>query len=99
MSDTLTRESFDPHVSKAFRVRDSQHVLTLLRIEGAREDDGRAIMGLRPPFNLIFTGAAGNVLAEGTHTLETGEGVAFELYVIPIHTPARDRQDYQSSFT
>ena len=55
-------------------------------------------MGLRAPFNLIFRGPAGDVLTEGMHMLALEDGVSFELYVIPVHTPMRDQQDYQSSF-
>jgi hypothetical protein len=38
------------------------------------------------------------VLPEGLYTFDVENGPSFELYVMPIHTPARDRQDYQSSF-
>jgi hypothetical protein len=30
--------------------------------------------------------------------LEVEGGPSFTLYVIPVHTPARDRQDYQAAF-
>jgi hypothetical protein len=47
---------------------------------------------------LIFRGPAGDLLREGLYVLEVEGGPSFELYVIPVHTPARDRQDYQAAF-
>jgi hypothetical protein len=52
----------------------------------------------RQPFTLIFAGPPANILREGLYTLEVESGPAFELYVMPVHTPARDRQDYQAAF-
>jgi hypothetical protein len=52
----------------------------------------------RPPFTLIFAGPPGDVLPEGEYAFEVEGGPAFEFYVMPIHTPARDRQDYQAAF-
>jgi hypothetical protein len=98
MSEMLTRESFDPHIGKTFGVANSHHALTLVRIETRPIEAWEQKMGLRAPFNLIFSGPPGDVLAEGMHKLALADGTSFELYVIPIHTPMRDRQDYQSSF-
>ena len=52
----------------------------------------------RQPFSLIFRGPPADVLPEGLHTLEVEGGDSFTIYVMPIHTPARDRQDYQAVF-
>jgi hypothetical protein len=49
-------------------------------------------------FTLIFGGPAGDVLPDGLYGLEAESGEAFELYVIPVQTVARDRQDYQVVF-
>jgi len=38
------------------------------------------------------------VLREGPYILEVEGGPGFQLYVMPIHTPAQDRQDYQAVF-
>lgn len=98
MGELLTRESFDPHIGKTFRIGNSDHALTLVRIETRPIEEWEQRMGLRAPFNLIFRGPAGDVLAEGMHTLALEDGTSFDLYIIPIHTPVRDQQDYQSSF-
>jgi hypothetical protein len=37
-------------------------------------------------------------LREGLYVLEVEGGPAFQLYVIPVQTLARDRQDYQVVF-
>jgi hypothetical protein len=98
MDEALIRETFEPHVGKTFRVSNSPHALTLMRIETRPIEEWEQKMGLRAPFNLIFRGAAGDVLAEGIRTLALEDGASFDLYVIPIHTPVRGQQDYQSSF-
>jgi uncharacterized protein DUF6916 len=94
MADLLTPDHFSPYVERNFRIRGGRHVLSLARMDIGREEKGWP----RQPFNLIFHGPAGDVLAEGLYTAEVDDGPAFELYLIPIHTPARDRQDYQSAF-
>src|SRR5262245_38744420 len=98
MNEPLTPEHFLAHVNKTLRVKGSEHALTLERVEQRRMEEWETSEGLRQPFNLIFRGPPGNVLREGLYTLEVEGGPAFELYVIPIHTPVRDRQNYQAAF-
>ena len=52
----------------------------------------------RQPFTLIFAGPRADVLAEGLYVFEVEGTGPFELYVIPVQTFARDRQDYQAVF-
>lgn len=96
--ELMSRDLFDPHVKKVFRVKGGHHALTLHQIDARKLEDWEADLRLREPFNLIFRGPAGDVLPEGTYTLDVEEGPSFELYVIPIHTPFPGRQDYQASF-
>ena len=98
MDEVLTRETFDPHVGKTFRVSNGHHALMLVRIETRPIEEWERKMGLRAPFNLIFRGPAGDVLTEGMHTLALEDGTSFDLYVSPVHTSVRGQQDYQSSF-
>jgi hypothetical protein len=93
MAETLTSEHFHPHVEKVFRVKGGRHAFILARVEVSSEK-----VGPRQSFNLIFSGPPGDVLPEGLYTLEVADGPQFELYVMPIHTPNRSRQDYQSAF-
>jgi hypothetical protein len=98
MDEVLTRESFEPHVGKTFRIGNSHHTLTLVRIETRPIELWEQAIGLRAPFNLIFRGTGGDVIAEGMHRLALEDGTSFDLYVNPVHTPMRGQQDYQSSF-
>jgi hypothetical protein len=98
MAEHLTPQHFLPHVQKIFHVDGGAYALTLTRVEQRRFEDHEGGMGLREPFNLIFSGPPGDVLPEGMYRLAVEDGPSFELYVMPIHTPMRDRQDYQASF-
>jgi uncharacterized protein DUF6916 len=94
MTEQLTPDTFLPHVDKNFRVKGGRHALKLARVETSPKIEGFA----RRPFTLIFSGTPGDVLAEGLYTFEVEAGFAFDLYVIPVHTPALGRQDYQAVF-
>lgn len=98
MADLLKAEHFLPHVDKIFRVKAGHLALTLVRVERPRREDLQPVIGERDAFNLIFRGPPGNLLREGLYTLDVDGGLSFDLYIIPIHTPARDRQDYQAAF-
>lgn len=88
----LTAETFAPHVGRTFQIRGGRHALALDEIERAETSGDRA------PFTLLFSGPPGDVLAEGLHAIELEDGTAYHLYLIPIHTPAPGRQDYQAVF-
>uniref|UniRef100_B0SX65 DUF6916 domain-containing protein n=1 Tax=Caulobacter sp. (strain K31) TaxID=366602 RepID=B0SX65_CAUSK len=88
----LTAETFAPHVGRTFQIRGGRHALALNEIERAQADGDRA------PFTLLFSGPPGDVLAEGLHAIELEDGTAYDLYLIPIHTTASGRQDYQAVF-
>ena len=49
----------------------------------------------RAGFILLLQGPAEPVLAEGIHTLTVPGGSSWELYMMPVQTMGRDRQDYQ----
>lgn len=98
MTESLTREHFLPHVNKKFRIRGGAHAFTLARIEGPAVAAPAQSGGIREPFNLIFSGPPKDVLREGLYTVDVDDGPQFELYLIPIHTPERDRQNYQAAF-
>lgn len=95
MSDALRAEDLLPHMDKAFRVRSGRHVLVLTALErfGAAEGSGP-----REPFLALFRGPPDDVLPEGLHAFEVEGRPPLEFYIMPIHTPARDRQDYQAVF-
>jgi hypothetical protein len=98
MAEPLTPEHFLPHVDKTFRVKGGQHALRLARVDVHKLSAQEAGQVPRQAFTLIFSTPPGNVLREGFYVLEVEEGPQFELYVMPIHTPAPGRQDYQAAF-
>jgi len=96
MAAELRQEDFTPHVGKEFRFAGWHGTLRLARIEAG------GIQGMAPmertPFLLIFQGAKGSVLPEGMYAATTVDGVDFHFHIMPIHTAASDRQDYQVVF-
>jgi hypothetical protein len=93
----LTADTFAPHVGAPFRVEGGHHVLSLSEVERFENQPGHGDRDFQP-FVLIFSGAPGDVLAEGMHTITREDGTAYELYLMPVHTPAPGRQDYQAVF-
>jgi hypothetical protein len=96
MSAPLTHEDFQPHLDREFRFDGQPHVLRLSQID---VKDHPPMPGLDyKAFALIFSGPRGPAMPEGFYIAEAEGGTRFDLYVIPIHTPAPDRQDYQVVF-
>jgi hypothetical protein len=93
----LTADLFAPHVGQAFRIEGGRHVLALSQVDRPEPQSWHTDMGVTP-FTLLFSGPPGDVLAEGMHTIALEDGTAYALYLIPIHTPAPGRQDYQAVF-
>ena len=96
MIEVLRHEDFAPHVDKMFRFVGWHGALRLARIETPRRMDGP--VQARPPFTLIFAGAPGDILPEGLYTASVDGQPNIEFYIMPIHTPAADRQEYQAVF-
>jgi hypothetical protein len=96
MSRVLTAEDFVAHVGKTFSPKGQPRVLTLASVKTA---DWPGWDGMpRKPFTLILNGPPGDVLPEGEYDVAVDGGPEFTLYIIPVATPARDRQDYQIVF-
>jgi hypothetical protein len=98
MDEPLTPEHFLPHVDKVFQLKGGRHALKLTQVDVHKIGDKERESRLRQPFNLLFTGPPGDVLREGMYVFEVDGGAQFELYVMPVHTPDRGRQDYQAMF-
>lgn len=98
MTELLSAEHFRPHLAKIFRVQGGQFGLTLTEVKMTSVPPSQSGLFPRQPFQLIFRGPSHEVLPEGFYTFEVEDGSAFEFHVMPIHTPARDRQDYQAVF-
>ena len=93
----LTADTFAPHVGASFQVDGGSHVLSLSDIERLGVEPGHGRPDFQP-FVLIFSGPSGDVLAEGMRTIKVEDGTAYDLYLIPVHTPTPGRQDYQAVF-
>jgi hypothetical protein len=94
---TLTADTFAPHVGASFHVEGVHYVLSLSEVERFDSQPGHGNLDFQP-FVLMFSGPPGDVLAEGMHTITREDGAAYDLYLIPVHTPAPGRQDYQAVF-
>ena len=92
MTDTPTAATFTPYVGLTVSLPNGQQ----LTLEAIDQHDAPA--GMRAPFSLLLRGPATPVVPEGMHRLVFDGGASFELYLIPVHTPSRDRQDYQIVF-
>ena len=93
MAHTITAERFTPHIGKAVSLPDGR-TLTLTAID-RRESQGT---GASNAFTLLLRGDPDRIVPEGLHRLTFDGGESFDLYLIPIHTPSRDHQDYQIVF-
>jgi hypothetical protein len=96
MSAALTAQDFEAHVGKTLTPGGQPFVLTLVSVkvtEWPGWDDTQ-----RKPFTLILRGPSSGVLPEGLYEVAVEDGPALTLYIIPIHTVAGDRQDYQVVF-
>jgi hypothetical protein len=96
--DILTFDTFTPHVGKRVRFRGTDIVLEIDRVE---QGEDLALETVRAPFSVIFRGPRDPsvLLREGLYDCEVEDGgPSWNLYVMPIHTPQRDRQEYQAVF-
>ncbi len=87
----LAASEFTPHIGQAFTIGPA--TLRLARVD-VLPSPGGADAG----FMLVFTGPRTPVLPEGLYDAATPGGPALTFYIMPIHTPDRDRQDYQAVF-
>ena len=94
MTEVVSADTFSPHIGKVALLPSGQR-LTLVEIDRRGSHAASApIAG----FSLLLRGDPAPIVPEGLHRLTLDDGACFELYLIPIHTPSRDRQDYQIVF-
>jgi hypothetical protein len=96
MSRVLTAQDFVAHVGKTVTPKGQHRVLTLVSVDTPKWPGWDPTQ--REPFTLILRGPPDDVLPEGSYDTIVADGPEFTLYIIPIHTAARDRQDYQVAF-
>ena len=98
MAEKIVAEDFLPHVNKTVRIEGWQHTLTITRVDARKLEEWEKEILPRQPFIVMFRGPPGDVLPEGMRELHIEDGPSFKLYIIPVLTPQRDRQNYQSVF-
>jgi hypothetical protein len=96
MDEPLTHEHFSPYVGQRFGFEG--HYLTLLLQSVDPQPLFAAPDALRMPFTLVFEGPADDILPPGQYRATVPDGPVCDLHITPIHTSARDRQDYQAVF-
>jgi hypothetical protein len=96
MAEFSRHEDFAPYAGKAFSFPEQAVTLVLAEIKTMPRSSAPGAE--RIPFSLIFHGPVGDVLPEGLYTAAIEAGPQVDLYVMPIHTPAAGRQDYQAVF-
>ena len=91
MTDAASAETFAPYIGRAISLGDGS-TLTLVAVD--RHKSPMPGVG----FTLLLRGAPTPIAPEGIHRITLEGGASFDLYLIPIHTPSRDHQDYQIVF-
>jgi hypothetical protein len=96
MSRILTVQDCFAHLGETVTPKGQHRALTLVSVDtaGPRGNDGTT----RGSFTLILCGPPDDVLPEGLYDVALANQPDFALYIIPIHTVARDRQNYQVVF-
>jgi hypothetical protein len=96
MTESLTHEHYAPYVGRSFSF-EGHHVTLILA--SVKANPQFAVPGSsQVPFNLIFHGPAGDILPEGDYRAIVEDGPVMTFYLMPVHTPDRERQDYQAVF-
>jgi hypothetical protein len=96
MSQVLTVQDFFSHLGKTVTPKGQHRALTLVSVDTSGRRGSVAMT--REPFTLLLRGPPDDVLPEGLYDVAVENGPDFNLYIIPIHTVAHDRQNYQVVF-
>ena len=96
MDEPLTLEFFTPYVGQ--RCEMEGYSVPLVLASATPHPRSAAPGSVRVPFSLIFEGPPNEVVPQGLHRVAIQDGPVVEIYVLPIHTIGRDRQDYQATF-
>lgn len=96
MNHDLCAEDFAPLVGRTFQPAGQPQALTLVSLDTRQRAGWEAAP--RQAFSLMLQGPPGNVVPEGLYQFTVDGTQTFELYLVPVQTAARDRQDYQIVF-
>jgi hypothetical protein len=92
----LTADDFAPHIGKSFTLPGQHRALTLVSIDRSTFPGADDLP--RAPFTLLFGGPPRDVLPEGLYDVAIPDGPEAAIYISPIQTFDRSRQDYQAVF-
>jgi hypothetical protein len=95
MSDAINAETFARYVGGQASLQNG-HALTLVAVHPHQSI--RTDATPRSSFSLHLRGAAAPIVVEGLYRFTFEDGASFELYLIPVHSPSREHQDYQIVF-
>jgi hypothetical protein len=85
MLETLTRETFAPHVGETFRLHLSdQQSIDAALLEASVVGTPPPGSAVRAPFSLIFKGPAAPMLPQQIYRVEHATLGALDLFVVPI---------------
>jgi hypothetical protein len=90
-------EDFHFYIGSYFWVRGGRHALALAEV--ARGTAKSWPDQAPQPFILILRGPPDDVLPENFYEFDLADGKSFAFHMMPIHTPAPGRQDYQAVFS
>ena len=96
MLDKLTLEDFAPRLAEIFRLEMPDGGSMDLRLVEAAGVGGTP--NRRPPFSLVFEGAAEPILAQAVYPLHHDDMGTLEIFLVPIG-PGGASMRYESVFT
>lgn len=100
MAESLSIESFQPHVGSRFRLDGADDVPDLeLELEEVRATGARTLGEREQPFALTFRGPAAVPLPQGTYRLDHDELGALDIFIVPIGPGDDDQPRYEAVFT
>lgn len=95
-ADEMTIEHFQPYEGRNVFLKDFDFTLKLTSVEGGEHPPQPGFT--RKPFLIVLSGPKQPLVRPGSYMCEIEGGPTYELFLLPIHTVATDRQDYQSVF-
>ncbi|HEX8391920.1 MAG TPA: hypothetical protein VF665_06110 [Longimicrobium sp.] len=98
MLDTLTIESFQPHVGQIFTFVVGDERLPTKLTEVHRWGEGAAANRPRHPFSLIFHTVPQAIVPQAMYRVESEVMEPMELFLVPIEPDARGMR-YEAVFT
>lgn len=98
MLESLTVDTFTPHVGSSFRIVLSSDLIVDAELVEARPLGAPAAPDRRVPFSLLFHGPLSPFLPQRIYRLQHAVLAPLDLFLVPLG-PAGDRMRYEAVFT